>query len=272
VLAVTLALTADAASSVTEDGVRAAVAGYLGGASTVRALSLNYAASRRRRRLQDGSEEEEHLDESDHLESSSSISSRALPPMMPRMLGTSTASFEVVGSLAALGYTDAGSFEAAVSSSLSNAINDGSITASLQTTCGCTSVAAASVTVAALLGYPTLQPTPLPTPNPTPACGVGQYYSTADLACATCPGGRYQSKSNLPSSSCMPCGVGAYSAAGAANCTLCAPGAFASDEVSTSCAPCASGSFSASAGAASCTSCDGGYFADEVRQGGVTFL
>jgi len=185
-----------------------------------------------------------------------------------RRLGTTTATFEVVASLAAVGYADASSFQVALGSSLSAAVADGTLTAGLQASCGCADVPAAAVAVDATRAYPTLRPTPLPSPHPTPACGAGRYYRASTLACAACAAGQYRSDGLYPVSSCGACSVGTYSSAAAANCTSCLAGAYASASGSPSCASCASGTYSDSAGASSCASCAGGYFADQVQRGG----
>lgn len=161
----TLALTASSAACVTEADVRIALAGNLGGADmpAVRNFKLSYAA--RRRRLGDRSDY--RLDRSeprkaqqpgsassapDAPKAYSSLSSPttvALSKITVRRLGMATATFIVVASLATVGYADSGSFESALAGSLSNAVSDGSLTASLQDNCSCADVGAASVTVAA---------------------------------------------------------------------------------------------------------------------------
>ena len=151
-IAVTLTLTAPSAESVIEAAVVAALAGKLGGVDpslpgVVRNFAVSFAARRQRR-----------------LEDTASL-------LRPRLLGTAMVTFEVLGTLSALGYASAGSLEDALNADLAAAVNDGSLTANLQAVCGCAVTATAVFTVPTQ-AYPTLTPTVLPTaptPEPTPS-------------------------------------------------------------------------------------------------------
>lgn len=76
--------------------------------------------------------------------------------------------FDVVTDLQEEGYQTADSLLAALTSSLDEAVSDGSMTSALSVACNCT-VAATSVSLDMAANYPTLKPTHLPSPAPTPA-------------------------------------------------------------------------------------------------------
>jgi hypothetical protein len=165
----TLSLTASSKASITDADVRSALVGHLGGAdaSAVRNFELSFAAHRRRLRnhFEDRIRRSEHRNaqqpegalsapDAPDVLSLSSPTAMAFSEFSVRRLGTMTATFEVIASLASVGYADAGSFESALEGSLRDAVSDGSLTKSLQDSCSCTDVGVVSVAVAAMRPYP----------------------------------------------------------------------------------------------------------------------
>ena len=140
---VTLSVAASSADSLSNAVALEALKGKLGGANTsaIRNLVVHFASGRRL--------------------FSSSVT------YATRSLGTATVAFEIVASLASVGYSDAANFQSAVENDLKTAVSDGSFTADLQASYGCSDVSALAVSVTSMREYSTHRPSPLPSTAPS---------------------------------------------------------------------------------------------------------
>jgi outer membrane biosynthesis protein TonB len=174
-LGVTLTFAADSSANLTEASFLAALTGKMGGADlsnpkTLRHFQMAFTPDRRLL-------EEEEEEEATAAEKEKEDGGVARARQRRLAAGTVVVTFEVVGSLAALGFTDAGAFEAALSADLAAAIADGSLSTDLSAACGCAVAAEGEALVAASKEFPTLRPTPAPTmepsllPTPEPTLG-----------------------------------------------------------------------------------------------------
>jgi len=140
---VTLSITASSSDSLSEEEVPRALEGKLGGANTNSIRNLVVLFSSERRLF------------------SSPVT------YATRSLGTATVAFEIMTSLAFVGFSDAASFQSAVENDLETAVSDGSLTADLQASCGCDDLSALAVSVATVREYRTHEPSPLPSTAPS---------------------------------------------------------------------------------------------------------
>ena len=210
-----------------------------------------------------------------------------------RFLGAATVSFDVVGSLSALEYSTADAFQASLEQDLTRAVQDGSLTASLQLRCNCTGISTSAVTLNSKRNYPTLRPTPVPTALPTPSpsfvptqsptlvCAPGQYIDAETKLCALCSVGRFANFSAPPwpssctlcdggtytsqtaSIECRQCPVGKLSTEERSGCVTCSAGQYTLNE--TSCVDCSSGSYAPQALTGSCLKCIAGSHTDDNK-------
>lgn len=86
--------------------------------------------------------------------------------LLAETVDTVEVSFDMVTDLGDAGYTTSAEFVQVTSANLNQAIADNTVTALIETTCGC-SVSPSSITYTLAAQYPTLFPTPLPTSLPT---------------------------------------------------------------------------------------------------------
>ena len=260
-LQVSMVLIVNDTESLTKSVFMSALAGKLGGADSTNPQTIKnfVVSSLAGRRLLDRELNHERF------------------PVM-RFLGATTVAFDVFGSMSVLGYNTAGAFQAILKFDLNTALDDGSLTTSLQISCSCTGISASAVSVSAKRNYPTLRPTSIPTPNPTSTpsviptpsptaeCAPGQYVDQETKLCVFCSAGKFANVLRPPwPTSCTLCDGGTYtSQVASTQCSECPVGKLSTEERSR-CVTCSAGQYTLNK--TSCADCDSGYYAPQALSG-----